>query len=51
MMHLASRRYRTIAIAFSFALIYNASAITAAWLGYMNPLVAAIIMPLSSAIS
>lgn len=51
MLNLATRRYRTIAIAFSFALVYNASAITAAWLGYMNPLVAAIIMPLSSAIS
>jgi len=51
MLRLASCRYRTLAIAFSFALIYNATAITAAWLGYMNPLVAAIIMPLSSAIS
>jgi Cu2+-exporting ATPase len=48
---LARHRYRTIAIAFGFALVYNASAITAAWLGYMNPLVAAIIMPLSSAVS
>lgn len=51
MMHLASRRYRAIAIAFSFALIYNATTITVAWMGHMNPLVAAIIMPLSSAIS
>lgn len=51
MLSLAGLRYRTIAIAFSFALIYNATAITAAWMGFMNPLVAAIIMPLSSAIS
>ncbi len=51
MMNLASRRYRTIAIAFSFALIYNATTIAVAWMGFMNPLVAAIIMPLSSVIS
>ncbi len=51
MLNLASRRYRTIAIAFSFALIYNATTITFAWMGFMNPLVAAIIMPLSSVIS
>lgn len=51
MLDLAARRYRTIAIAFGFALAYNATAITAAWFGFMNPLVAAIIMPLSSAIS
>lgn len=51
MLELAHRRYFTVTIAFSFALIYNAAAITAALLGLMNPLVAAIIMPLSSAIS
>jgi P-type Cu2+ transporter len=51
MLSLASLRYRTIAIAFSFALIYNATTITVAWMGHMNPLIAAIIMPLSSVIS
>jgi Cu2+-exporting ATPase len=51
MLRLARLRRQTVAIAFGFALVYNASAITAALLGHMNPLVAAIIMPLSSAIS
>lgn len=51
MLNLTKRRYRTVASAFSFALLYNACAITAAMLGLMNPLIAAIIMPLSSAIS
>lgn len=51
MLGLAQRRHRTISVAFAFALIYNASAITAAWFGYMNPLVATIIMPLSSVVS
>jgi len=51
MLDLARRRYSTVAIAFGFALVYNATAVTAALLGLMNPLVAAIIMPLSSAIS
>jgi P-type Cu2+ transporter len=48
---LAKRRRKTVRGAFAFALLYNATAVTAALLGYMNPLVAAIIMPLSSAIS
>ena len=51
MLDLARRRHFTVATAFSFALLYNATAITAALLGLMNPLIAAIIMPLSSAIS
>lgn len=51
MLDLARHRYCTVAFAFGFALVYNATAITAALLGLMNPLVAAIIMPLSSAIS
>lgn len=51
MLGLARLRYRTVAMAFSFALLYNAIAITVALLGFMNPLVAAIIMPLSSAVS
>lgn len=48
---LSHLRRSTVAAAFGFALVYNAAAITVAMLGYMNPLVAAIIMPLSSAIS
>jgi len=48
---LAKHRRAAVRTAFTFALLYNAAAITTALLGYMNPLVAAIIMPLSSAIS
>lgn len=48
---LAKRRQRVVRTAFSFALIYNLTAIAAAIAGHMSPLVAAIIMPLSSAIS
>lgn len=51
MLALAKHRRATVRTAFAFALIYNAAAITVSLLGYMNPLVAAIIMPLSSAIS
>jgi Cu2+-exporting ATPase len=48
----AAVRHRRATIAvLTFAIIYNASAVTAALLGFMNPLVAAIIMPLSSLIS
>ena len=48
---LAKVRRSTVRAAFAFAMLYNAAAITAAVTGHMNPLVAAIIMPLSSAIS
>jgi Cu2+-exporting ATPase len=48
---LAHRRRITVVIAFAFALLYNAAAIAAALLGHMSPLAAAVIMPLSSAIS
>jgi Cu2+-exporting ATPase len=51
MLALAHHRRAAVRTAFAFALIYNATAITFALLGHMNPLVAAIIMPLSSAIS
>lgn len=51
MLAFAKRRRAAVRTAFAFALIYNATAITAALFGHMNPLVAAIIMPLSSAIS
>jgi Cu2+-exporting ATPase len=48
---LAKRRQTVVRLAFSFALLYNLTAIAVAMAGHMNPLVAAIIMPLSSAIS
>jgi Cu2+-exporting ATPase len=48
---LAKRRRKVVHFAFAFALLYNMAAIAAALTGHMNPLVAAIIMPLSSAIS
>ena len=51
MLDLARRRRRAVAAAFAFALLYNASAVTAAVLGHMTPLAAAVIMPLSSAIT
>ena len=51
MLDLARRRRRAVAAAFVFALLYNASAVTAAVLGHMTPLAAAVIMPLSSAIT
>lgn len=51
MMALAKHRRAAVSTAFTYALLYNATAITFALLGHMNPLVAAIIMPLSSAIS
>ncbi len=51
MLSLAHRRRAVVRTAFTFALIYNAAAVTAALSGHMNPLLATIIMPLSSAIS
>jgi len=50
-LYLAKLRRHSAMVAFAFALIYNAAAITVSLFGHMNPLVAAIIMPLSSAIS
>lgn len=45
----ASRRHdHTTRAVVAFAIIYNAAAVTASLAGLMNPLVAAIIMPLSS---
>jgi Cu2+-exporting ATPase len=46
--HRHRRATRTV---FTFAISYNACAIGASLLGFMNPLVAAIIMPLSSLVS
>lgn len=51
MLGLARQRRRAVVAAFAFALLYNAAAVTAAVLGHMNPLAAAVIMPLSSAIT
>ncbi len=51
LLDLAKRRRNAVAAAFAFALIYNVLAVSAALAGWMNPLVAAIIMPMSSAIS
>jgi P-type Cu2+ transporter len=51
LLSLARRRRRTVVCAFVFALVYNAAAVSAAVLGHMSPLAAAIIMPLSSAIT
>ncbi len=48
---LAKRRQWVVRAAFSFALIYNLTAIAFSIAGHMNPLIAAIIMPLSSAVS
>lgn len=51
MLALAARRQRVVRCAFSFALLYNISVIGLALGGHMSPLLAAILMPLSSAIS
>jgi len=48
---LAKRRRRAVSAAFTFALLYNIAAVSVALAHKMDPLVAAIIMPLSSAIS
>ncbi len=48
---LAKLRRRAVSAAFAFALIYNMAAVGAALAGWMNPLVAAVIMPMSSAVS
>ncbi len=48
---LAKRRQRVVRIAFAFALCYNLTAAGICLLGLMSPLLAAILMPLSSAIS
>ncbi len=44
----ASRHALTTRAVFAFAITYNASAVAASLAGLMNPLVAAVIMPLSS---
>ena len=47
----ADARARGVRNAFSFALIYNLSAVILCLAGHMSPLLAAILMPLSSIIS
>jgi P-type Cu2+ transporter len=51
LLDLAKRRRRAVSAAFAFALVYNIAAVSVALASKMDPLVAAIIMPLSSAIS
>ena len=48
---IAQRRKRAIWSVVGFSLLYNAAAATAALSGHMNPLLAAILMPLSSAVT
>lgn len=51
LLDLAKRRRRAVSSAFTFALLYNIAAVSVALASRMDPLVAAIIMPLSSVIS
>lgn len=46
--HVADARFRAVRGAFTFALLYNIIAVTVALSGHMNPLLASILMPLSS---
>ncbi|MDA7888010.1 heavy metal translocating P-type ATPase metal-binding domain-containing protein [Akkermansiaceae bacterium] len=48
---LAKWRHQTVAAILGFTIIYNISAIAACLLGFMTPLLAAILMPLSSILS
>jgi P-type Cu2+ transporter len=48
---LAKRRQRVVRVAFAFALCYNLTSVAICLQGLMSPLLAAILMPLSSAIS
>ncbi len=48
---LAKWRHHTVAIILTFTIVYNISAIAACLSGYMTPLLAAILMPLSSVLS
>ncbi len=47
----AERRVRAVRSAFAFALLYNLTAVAFSMGGHMNPLLAAILMPLSSIVS
>lgn len=51
LMDTALLRRRTLRVVFGFAITYNVCAATACVLGYMNPLLAAILMPLSSLVT
>lgn len=48
LLSVARQRRQAVRAVLAFALLYNACAVTAALAGVMNPLVAAVIMPLSS---
>jgi Cu2+-exporting ATPase len=48
---IARNRSRAVGMAFSFALVYNLTAVALSLSGRMNPLLAAILMPLSSVFS
>ena len=48
---LANWRHHTVALILAFTIIYNISAIVACLTGHMTPLLAAILMPLSSLVS
>lgn len=47
----ANRRVEAVRAAFAFALLYNLTAVAFSMSGHMNPLLAAILMPLSSIVS
>ena len=51
MIGLARRRHRVILNVFTFAVIYNIGAIAICLAGHMNPLLAAILMPISSVVT
>lgn len=51
LLSLAKRRQLVVRVAFAFALCYNLTAIGICLQGHMSPLLAAVLMPLSSAIS
>ncbi len=51
LLEFAKVRQRSVHILFIFNILYNASVVTVALFGMMNPLIAAIVMPLSSVAS
>lgn len=48
---IARLRRRAVLLAFGFAILYNIAVVTVALLGHMHPLLAAILMPLSSLVT
>lgn len=51
LLEVARDRSRAVRSAFAFALLYNAAAVGVSMAGHMSPLLAAVLMPLSSVIS